>query len=99
MATTVHGLKACDASRRAVKALEAEGPVVLRDLRASPPDREEVEGWLAVAGDRLLNRRSTTWRQLSEAERGAPVIDLLLAHPTLIKRPVVERPDGTITVG
>jgi arsenate reductase len=40
-------------------------------------------------GERLMNTRSTTWRGLSEAERARPPGDLLAAHPTLMKRPLV----------
>ena len=57
-----------------------------------------MNSWPAF-GAALVNRRSTTWRGLSEDERGADPVALLGAHPTLIKRPVIERPDGRMTVG
>ena len=44
----------------------------------------------------LINTRSTTWRNLSEEDRKIAEVDpagLLISHPTLIKRPVVESPD------
>ena len=65
-------------------------------------DRDRVAGWLATDfADVLVNRRSTTWRQLPETERqasGEELVQLLLDHPTLIKRPVFES-DGILAVG
>jgi arsenate reductase len=45
---------------------------------------------LARFGKDLLNTRSTTWRNLSEAERNRAPLDLLKDHPTLMKRPLIE---------
>ncbi|MCK0167489.1 arsenate reductase [Jannaschia sp. S6380] len=92
---TLHGLKACDTCRKALREVRASGrTAVLRDFRAEPPSRDEVGRWHAELGDALLNRRSTTWRGLTEAERAADPIDLMVRHPTLIKRPVVQTDDG-----
>lgn len=97
---TLHGLRACDACRRAMRDLAAAGvPARLRDLRAEPPDATEVARWLDALGPALLNRRSTTWRSLSEAVRGGDPAALMAAHPTLVKRPVVALPDGRLWLG
>ena len=95
----VHGLKNCDRTRAAVKALVAAGKApVVRDLRDDPPAADEISGWLARLGPRLVNRASTTWRGLTESERAAESVDLLCRHPTLIKRPVIA--DGArLTLG
>ena len=68
-----------------------------------PPAR--LDAWLAAVGwQRLLNRRGTTWRKLDEATR-AGVVDapsaraVMLAEPSVIKRPVVEWASGSVTVG
>ncbi len=45
---------------------------------------------LAEFGAALVNTRSTTWRGLSEEERARPAEDLLVAHPALMKRPLIE---------
>ena len=91
MAPTVAGIKTCQTTRNALKALEEAGKSPkFRDLRKEPPDAEELGRWLAAFGDRLVNRSSTTWRGLSDAERKLPAAELLAAHPTLIKRPVIE---------
>lgn len=92
--TTVYGIKTCDTCRKAVKALSAE----LRDIRAEPLTRSELERFHAAFGDTLLNTRSTTWRALSEAERAGAPLDLIATHPTLMKRPVIEK-DGTLHLG
>ncbi|SLN48119.1 arsenate reductase family protein [Roseisalinus antarcticus] len=91
----VFALKQCDTCRKALSALRAAGhdPVVT-DVRADgiPPDTlAEIH---RIFGDALVNRRSTTWRGLSEAEREAPALDLLVRHPTLMKRPVIHDGQG-----
>ena len=68
-----------------------------------PPDR--LQAWVAAVGwEKLVNRAGTTWRKLDDATK-AGVVDavsaqaLMLQTPSVIKRPVVEWPDGRITVG
>jgi len=98
----IYGLKNCDSCRKAQKLLEAAGSAYrFHDLRADglPPGR--LQRWLATAGwETLVNRRSTTWRGLAEAERTAAgsggAAALLERHPTLIKRPVIEAGDKLI---
>ena len=87
----IYGLKACDTCRAAVKALTAAGhEVALVDIRATPLDPADRARFLAAFGDALVNRRSTTWRGLSEAERAGAPEALLAAHPALMKRPVID---------
>lgn len=91
----VNGLRACDACRAARAALEADGRAVrLRDLRAEPPGPAEIEAWLARLGPGLLNRRSATWRGLTEADRAGDPVAAMAAHPALIKRPVIADGDA-----
>lgn len=93
---TLYGIKNCDSCRNALKALKAEGRAHrFHDLRADGLSETEVQRWLAAAGwEKLLNRRGTTWRKLPEADRenldDVKIKNLLLEHPTLIKRPVFE---------
>lgn len=95
----VYGIKNCDTVKKALKALEGAGRApVLRDVRAEPLTSDEIARFEAAFGDALINRSSTTWRGLSEAERTAPVASLLAAHPTLMKRPVIEEGE-TLTLG
>jgi len=96
----VYGLKNCDTCRKALKWLEAEaiGHTFL-DVRKDGVTQADVEGWAdAVGVDVLLNRRGTTWRKLSDAEKAkaekeADAISLMTSQPSLIKRPVFV--DGT----
>lgn len=92
MALTLYGLKNCDTCKKAMKALEAAGQAYeFVDIRAEADLSALVPSWLDSAGPELLiNRRSTTWRNLSEAERDSAPEALLIANPTLVKRPVIE---------
>lgn len=87
----LYGLKACDTCRAALKALQAAGhDVSFVDIRATPLEPAQIAQFLEAFGDALINRRSTTWRGLSEDERAQAPDDLLLKYPTLMKRPMIE---------
>ncbi len=92
MKLTLYGLKTCDTCKKARKALQAGGhDVAFVDIRTEADLVTKVPLWLeAVGAHRLLNTRSTTWRGLDEAARKTDPQKLLIAHPTLIKRPVIE---------
>ncbi len=95
----LYGISSCDTCRKALKALKAAGfDVSFRDVRAAPLEAELRARFLAAFGERLVNRASTTWRALDAAERDAPMDALLAAHPTLMKRPVIET-EGTLHLG
>ncbi|WP_435104417.1 ArsC family reductase [Arhodomonas sp. AD133] len=100
----LYGLKTCDTCRKARRHLDAAGvDYRFRDLRADGVDGERLRRWEAAVGwEQLLNRRSTTWRQLAEADRADLTADraiaLMIDHPTLIKRPVLEY-DERVLVG
>ena len=102
----LYGLPNCDSVRRARAWLQAQGVAHdFHDFRKSglPPAR--LDAWIAAAGwERLVNRQGLTWRKLDPAIRER-VIDaasaraLMLASPSLVKRPVAEWPGGEISVG
>lgn len=95
IAVKLYGLKTCDTCRKALKALETAGkPAEFVDVRANPLSRDMLATLYTALGEGLVNRRSTTWRGLSDAERAGDPVDLLVAHPTLMKRPVIE--DGAV---
>lgn len=104
MTTTIYGIPNCDTVRKARKWCDAHDvPYEFVDFRETPVGDARIASWLAAVGDSLLNRRSTTWKQLSDAERDSTandtgIIALLAAHPTLIKRPVLEH-KGDIAIG
>ena len=91
IALTLYGLKNCYTCKKAMKALDASGQAyAFVDIRADAELKSLVPSWLESAGsDVLINRRSTTWRNLSEAERETAPDALLIANPTLVKRPVI----------
>lgn len=95
MTRTLYGLKTCDTCKKALKELEAEGkPADFVDIRAEADLASKLPRWIAAVGEKLVNRSSTTWRGLSEADKarasGVTLEGLLLGNPTLIKRPVIE---------
>ena len=95
----IYGIKSCDTCRKAIKAVEAAGGTPqFHDIRADPLDAETLSRFLDTFGDDLVNRRSTTWRNLDEDARSGAPAALLEAHPTLMKRPVIEL-DDTIHLG
>ncbi len=95
-AVLVFGLKNCDSCRKATKWLESEGiEFSFHDVRADGLDRQALDRWIARVGwETLLNRKSTTWRGLDDADKSdvdeAAARRLMLANPTLVKRPVIE---------
>lgn len=101
---TLYGIRSCDSCRKALKWLgEQDVEHAFHDLRDDGLDAALVQRWLeSPYADRLVNRRSTTWRGLSEAERsasGEALLALILSHPTLVKRPVVMDGDEVLGVG
>jgi len=96
---SLYGLPTCDTCRAARKLLEAQGhSVTFRDIRAQPLDDAEWAPLLAEFGDLLVNRKSTTWRGLSDWMKQSEAEDQLRQHPALMKRPVIS--DGTrLTLG
>jgi Spx/MgsR family transcriptional regulator len=92
----LYGLANCDTTRAARKWLETQGVVAtFHDLRADGLTRAMVGRWVDALGwEKVLNKASTTWRGLPEGGKAsldrAKAVELLLAHPTLVKRPVLE---------
>lgn len=103
---TLYGLDSCDTCRKARNWLQRNAIAFdFVDLRAQRQPPETLKAWAAQVGGfgNLINRQSTTWRQLPEA-RKSPATDpewtlLLKEHPALIKRPVLVGDDGTVSVG
>lgn len=82
----IFGLKSCDTCRKARKALPAAAFV---DIRTNPLAADVLQRAQALFGDALVNRRSTTWRGLSAAERAMEPLTLIAAHPPVMKRPLI----------
>ena len=100
---TLFGIPNCDTVRKARKWLDGQG--IEHDFidRENTPPVSRIVSWLeSVGAERLINRRSTTYKQLDESQRdalsGGAAAELLREHPTLIKRPVLVWQD-TVSVG
>jgi len=96
---TLYGIVNCDTVRKARRWLEENGiPYGFIDFRKEGLTRERLEAWVEELGwEALLNRRGRSWRMLPEAQRETidrdSAIELMLANPTLIRRPVIETAD------
>ena len=102
----LHGIPNCDTVKKARTWLAEHGVEhVFHDFKKQGVPDAALDRWLAAAGhEKLVNRKGTTWRGLDEATRTAVVDNasaraLLLQHASVIKRPVVEWADGSVTVG
>lgn len=98
-----YGLKNCDTCRKAMKELRDGGIVFsYHDVRVDGLSEAVLVRWLEhLAPAILVNRRSTTWRSLSDADKtraetAQSAAQLLAEHPTLLKRPVIEDEDQVL---
>lgn len=104
MTITLYGIKNCDTMKKARAWLDGHGVAyAFHDYKTAGIDGARLDGWMAQVGwETLLNRAGTTFRKLPETERegldASRARSLMLAQPSMIKRPVLER-DGRITVG
>jgi len=106
MTTTIYGLSNCDTCRKARKWLERfDVPHSFVDYRDQPPSQDMLVEWQDQLGgwDLMVNKSSTTWRQLSP-HRKAPGSQaewklLLREYPQLVRRPLVMTDDGVVTQG
>jgi arsenate reductase len=101
----VHGIPNCDTVKKARVWLTAHGVVHrFHDVRRDGLPPERLASWAAATTpEALLNRKGNTWRGLADGERaaaatGSGLLALIARHPTLLRRPVVEWPEGP-TIG
>lgn len=96
MTTTLYGIKNCDTVKAARHWLETHHiEYRFHDFRADGLTLAQVQAWLQELGaDTLINKRSTTWKQLDATTRAGlsenNAASLLVANPTLIKRPLLD---------
>ena len=104
MTITLHGIKACDTMKKARDWLDGNGVAyAFHDYKAVGIDAATLERWAGKVGwEVLLNRAGTTFRKLPDADKAgidqAKAIALMVAQPSMIKRPVLEV-DGALVVG
>ena len=99
-----YGIPNCDTVKKARAWLDARGiGYAFHDYKKEGADPAKLRDWVAAKGwETVLNRRGTTFRKLDEADKSdldaAKAVALMEAHPSAIKRPVVEY-DGGLLVG
>jgi arsenate reductase len=93
----IYGIKNCDTMKKARAWLDArEIAYDFHDYKSQGIDRPRLERWVAALGwEALLNRAGTTFRKLPDADKQGltekKAIALMLAQPSMIKRPVLEK--------
>ncbi len=96
MPVTIYGIRNCDTMKKARAWLdERRVAYIFHDYKASGIDRATLAGWVAEHGwQPILNRAGTTFRKLPDTDREGinadEAIDLMLAQPSMIKRPVLD---------
>src|SRR3569832_578102 len=101
---TIYGIKNCDTMKKARDWLDKHAVAyVFHDYKTQGIDRPHVESWVREAGwNTVFNRAGTTFRKLPDLDRESltekKAIALMLAQPSMIKRPVLEA-GGKITIG
>ncbi len=102
---TIYGIKNCDTMKKARAWLDDHGVKYdFHDYKTAGIEKSKLEGWAKKVGwETLLNKAGTTFRKLSEKDKEglteAKAIKLMLAQPSIIKRPVLELAGGKLLVG
>jgi arsenate reductase len=105
MSITIYGIKNCDTMKKARALLDKKGVAYdFHDYKAKGVDKAKLEGWARKVGwESLLNRAGTTFKKLPDKDKEnvteKKAIALMLAQPSMIKRPVLELGGGKILVG
>ena len=105
MPITIYGIKNCETMKKARAWLDQRGvKYQFHDYKTKGIDKAKLEGWAKKAGwEALLNRAGTTFRKLPDKDKDKvtekKAIALMLAQPSMIKRPVLELGGGKILVG
>lgn len=100
----IYGIKNCSSMKKAFDLLNELGLAYeFHDYKKQGIDAGSLKAWLDAKGqDVILNKKGTTWKKLSEQQQQvalaseAGLIDALAAHSSLIKRPVLQTPQGYI---
>lgn len=101
-----YGLKKCSTCKKAMAFLDGKKiRYSFTDHSVTAPTKEQVARWSKALGgwEKLINRAGYTWRGLPKSETEglseAKAVALAVKHPSLIRRPLIEHDDGTLTVG
>jgi Spx/MgsR family transcriptional regulator len=102
---TIYGIKNCDTMKKARAWLDKRGvEYAFHDYKTAGIDRAQLEQWCKKVGwEVLLNRAGTTFRKLPDKDKNGldpkKAIALMLAQPSIIKRPVLDLGCGKLLVG
>lgn len=105
MPITIYGIKNCDTMKKARAWLDKAGvEYVFHDYKSAGIEKEKLEKWARKAGwETIINRAGLTFKKLPDKDKEglteARAIKLMLAQPSMIKRPVLELPGGKVLVG
>ncbi len=105
MPITIYGIKNCDTMKKARAWLDKHKvDYAFHDYKTASIERAKLEGWAKKAGwETLLNRTGLTFKKLPDKDKEnvteRKAIALMLAQPSMIKRPVLELPGGRLLVG
>jgi Spx/MgsR family transcriptional regulator len=102
----LYGLRKCSTCQKAMAWLDGERiSYSFTDYSQQPLDKAQVAGWSKALGgwEKMINRAGYTWRGLPKTQTAnlteAAAIALALKYPSLIRRPLIEYTDGSVTVG
>lgn len=102
MTYVLYGIKACDTMKKARTWLDEHGVAyAFHDYKVSAIDRANLQKWCAEHGwETVLNRAGTTFRKLDDTQKAdldqSKAIELMLAQPSMIKRPVLDLGNRTL---
>nr|WP_297355575.1 ArsC family reductase [uncultured Caldimonas sp.] len=105
MTITLYGIPNCDTVKKARRWLDDHGiAYAFHDFKKQGVPQARLDAWMGARGwEKLVNRQGTTWRKLEPAAQAAVTDEgaaraLMLAQPSVIKRPVVEA-EGDVLIG
>ncbi len=105
MPITIYGIKNCDTMKKARAWLDKRGvEYAFHDYKSAGIERDRLERWVRKVGwETLLNRAGMTFRKLSDKDKAGlgekKAIALMLAQPSMIKRPVLDLGGGRLLIG
>lgn len=106
MALKLYGLAKCSTCQKAIDWLDDHKLAhSFSDVRDTPVTREQVAAWSKALGgwEKMINRAGYTWRGLPASETAdlteTKAVALAVKNPSLIRRPLIEHGDGSVTVG
>ncbi len=108
MSLRLYGIPNCDTVKKARGWLDGRGVAyAFHDYKKAGIDEASLRRWVGVLGwETVLNRAGTTFRGLPDADKADldadKAVALMLAQPSMIKRPIVEGADedsGVLTAG